>query len=92
VPGVENYQRDPGDRLARLLDVWEWGPVGPGLWEKGQSRLLVDSVGVFLYRQIWGVWTRTHGLSHNLINPRTHKITFKDLSTLDLLTGEWKEA
>jgi hypothetical protein len=96
VPGVENYQRDPGARLVRLLDAWEWEPVGPGLWGKGPCRLYVDSVGVFLYQVRWvtprsGYWRKTHGLSHNLIRSQTSRIVFKDLSVLDLMTGEWQE-
>jgi hypothetical protein len=91
VPGVENYQRHPGKKLERVLATYDWEQVGPGLWWKGNSRLYVDAVGVFLYRiQIGhGVrWVRTHGLAHNRIfNP--HIITFRDLSTLNLFDGEW---
>jgi len=89
VPGVENYQRDPGNKIETFLAARRWLKVGDYLWERGPSRLYVDNVGVFLYRYRDGRWIRTHGLSHNLIHPWTYMITFKDLSTLDLLTGEW---
>jgi hypothetical protein len=90
VPGVENYQRHPGKKLERVLATCEWEQVGPGLWWKGNSRLYVDAVGVFFYQHTsCHQWVRTHGLSHNLIFPRINKITFRDLSTLDLLTGEF---
>jgi hypothetical protein len=89
VPGVENYQRHPGNKLEAFLAARRWLNVGDGLWERGQSRLYVDAVGVFLFRQVNGAWTRTHGLAHNLIFPHKPEIIFRDLSTLDLLTGEW---
>ena len=92
MPGDENYQRHPGEKLSRGLHVYGWELVGDNLWEKWGSRLYVDSVGVFLYRVTWvtpksGVWRRTHGLSHNLIPHKARRITFKDLSVLDLTTG-----
>ena len=93
MPGDENCQRHPGNKLERVLATYGWEQVGDDLWQKGQSRLYVDGVGVFLYRVTWvtpksGVWRRTHGLSHNLIPQRARRIVFKDMSTLDLLTGE----
>jgi hypothetical protein len=69
------------------LKAGRW--VEPGLWEKGQSRLLVDEIGIFLYQFKNGTWVRTHGLSHDLIFPRKREIIFTDGSKLDLLTGEW---
>ena len=92
MPGDENYQRHPGKKLERVLAAYGWEQVGDDLWEKGQSRLYVDSVGVFLYRVTYvtpksGYWNKTHGLSHNLIPHRARRITFKDLSVLDLTTG-----
>lgn len=42
VPGVENYHKHPGNKLEGLLAVCLWKKVGHGLWEKGQSRILVD--------------------------------------------------
>ena len=92
VPGDENYQRHPDKKLERMLAAYGWEQVGDDLWWKGSSRLYVDAVGVFLYRIEIGfgvIWRRTHGLSHNLIPHRARRITFKDMSTLDLLTGEW---
>ena len=93
MPGDENYQRHPGKKLERVLAAYGWEQVGDDLWEKGQSRLYVDSVGVFLYRVTYVTpksryWNKTHGLSHNLIPHRARRIVFKDMSTLDLLTGE----
>ena len=94
MPGIENYQRHPGKKLERVLAACGWEQVGDGLWWKESSRLYVDMVGVFLYRiQIgFGVtWRRTHGLSHNLIPHKARRITFKDLSVLDLVTGDLLE-
>jgi hypothetical protein len=90
VPGVENYQRHPGKNLERVLATCDWKEVSPGLWWKGNSRLYVDAVGVFLYRQTNGAWAKTRGLSHNRIFLlKSWQITFLDKSTLNLLDGEW---
>lgn len=96
MPGVEDYHKYPGRKLETALDLWGWKRIDDGLWEKGQSRLYVDHVGVFLYRVKWvtpksGWWRKTHGLAHNRIFPNDRLITFRDLSTLNLLTGEWNE-
>ena len=94
MPGDENYQRHPGKKFEKVLAACGWEQVGDGLWEnpppgKGRHRLYVDNIGIFFYRLIDGQWVKTHGLSHNLIRHRARFIAFGDMSTLDLLTGEW---
>lgn len=92
MPGVEDYHKYPGRKLERVLTTCSWKQVGDGLWEKGQSRLYVDGVGVFLYRQMNGAWVKTHGLAHNRIFLlKSWKITFLDKSTLNRFDGEWSE-
>ena len=66
----ENYARDPRKGLVKTLLAAGWanGAIGyDDFWQKGNCRLLIDSVGVFLFQLRDGRWTRTHGLSHNLI-------------------------
>ncbi len=98
----ENYQKDPGSRLEKVLHACHWERVpdrfyfdisrwDSGLWEKGQSRLLVDLVGIFLYQFKDNRWVRTRGLAHYRIFPRKHEIIFIGGSRLDLKTGEWGE-
>lgn len=91
MPGVENYHKHPGQKLEDVLEACLWVKVGRGLWEKGQSRLYVDNVGIFLYRFLGGAWVRTHGLAHNRIFPHARVIVFKDLSTLNLVSAELLE-
>jgi hypothetical protein len=97
---VSINQKNPGRKLEKFLEVHQWERVTDrfyletsrwqrfesGLWEKGRSRLLVDNIGVFLYRLKNGAWVRTQGLSHDLVSQE--EIVFQDGSTLDLLTGE----
>ena len=64
----ENYARDPRKGIVRALVAAGWEDVDDGLWQKGDKRLLVDSVGVFLFQFEGGRWTRMAGLSHNLIS------------------------
>lgn len=66
----ENYARDPGKRVVKALVAAGWDDVGDSdnLWQKGDKRLLVDSVGVFLFELKDGWWTRIAGLSHNFIS------------------------
>ena len=87
MPGDENCQRHPGTKLERVLATYGWEQVGDDLWQKRESRLYVDSVGCFLYKLHSSGWLRVAGLSHNLISHRARRITFKDLSVLDLTTG-----
>ena len=87
----ENYERDQGLALEKVLQACDWQLVRngePRLWEMGRSRILVDHIGIFLYRNLGGNWVRTAGLSHNYINHlRAHILVFNDF-TLDLYTGE----
>jgi hypothetical protein len=82
------FIKDPGGKLEKVLERLDWERVEPGLWEKDRSRLLVDNIGIFLYRLKSGAWVRTYGLAHDLISPRTHEIVFLDGSRLDLETGD----
>lgn len=66
----ETYCRAPEKRLDRVLDAAGWESVGPGLWQKDQKRIAVDAVGIFLFKLDGDHWTRTHGLTHNLISKR----------------------
>jgi hypothetical protein len=67
VANNENYQSNPDKALEKVLRECEWERVGPGLWQKGKTRFLVDDVGIFVYRLLSGLWVRTAGLSHDLI-------------------------
>jgi hypothetical protein len=81
VANNENYQKSPDKGLEKVLQVCEWERMGPGLWEKGRSRLMVDNVGLFLYRLLAGAWVRSAGLSHDLIQVshlRERVIYFQD--------------
>lgn len=66
----ENYARDPRKGIFKALMAAGWDDVGDGddLWQKGDKRLLIDSVGVFLFQLKDGRWARIAGLSHNLIS------------------------
>ena len=64
----ENYARDPRKGIVKALVAAKWDDMGDDLWQKGDKRLLVDSVGVFLFQLKDGWWTRIAGLSHNLIS------------------------
>jgi hypothetical protein len=66
----ENYVRDPRKGLVKALLAADWinRPIGhDDFWQKGSYRILIDSIGVFLFQSKDGRWTRTHGLSYNLI-------------------------
>jgi hypothetical protein len=98
VTGPKWQQERPGAKLERMLAACGWRRVvrcgqslEGDLWEKWQSRLLVDWVGVFLYRRQNGVWYRTHGLGHGRIRPANRYIVFMDNSILNLVSGEWNE-
>ena len=79
----ENYARDPRKGIVRALVAAGWEDVDDGLWQKGDKRLLVDSVGVFLFQLKDGWWTRIAGLSHNLIS-------YQDLAGNYLhFSGQW---
>ena len=85
----ENYARDPRKGIVKALVAAGWDDVGGGLWQKGDKRLLVDSVGVFLFQLKDGWWIRIAGLSHNLISYQDlagNYLYFRNY-TLNLLTG-----
>ena len=85
----ENYARDPRKGIVRALVAAGWEDVDDGLWQKGDKRLLVDSVGVFLFQLKDGWWARIAGLSHNLISHKhlvDRRLYFPD-HKLNLLTG-----
>jgi hypothetical protein len=88
----ENYETVPGEALEKVLESCRWCRVRGGerrLWEMGRSRILVDEIGIFLYRDFGGqVWVRTAGLSHNRIRHLRKRFLQFDGFTIDLLTGE----
>ena len=89
MPNNEVYQKDPARDLEEVLRDCFWNKVAPGLWEKSRSRLLVDHIGIFLYRLLAGWWVRTAGLSHNrikVLHLRERVIRFDDFE-IDLITG-----
>jgi len=46
----ENYARDPRKEIVKALMAAGWDDMGDDLWQKSDKRLLVDSVGVFLFQ------------------------------------------
>ena len=88
----ENYEENPGEVLEKWLAVCHWARVmggEPRCWQLGRSRILVDEIGIFLYRDFGGqVWVRTAGLSHNRIRHLKKRLIQFDGFTIDLLTGE----
>ncbi len=85
----ENYEKDSRQKLIDLLNKFGWQGRGRGIWEKVDVRLLVDDVGVFLYRWLGHRWVRTHGRAHaskwRVISHRA--IVFSDFAKLDLEDG-----
>lgn len=85
----ENYSRDPKDALEKVLEKCQWERIGPDLWEKSRSRLLIDHIGIFLFRAIGKVWVRTYGLSHTHINHLAERVIWFDkVVSINLETGE----
>lgn len=87
----ENYERDQGVALEKVLETCGWRRVRngePRLWEMGRSRILVDHIGIFLYRNLGGNWARVAGLSHNRTNHLRECVMAFDDFTLDLYTGQ----
>jgi hypothetical protein len=85
--GRDLNKSDPARDLAKILAECQWHPLPGGLWQKGETALCVDGIGIFLYCQR----VRTHGLSHNRIQARDLKnrlIQFRDGQRLNLETGE----
>lgn len=85
----ENYEKDPRWKLSALLIDCGWQKVEGGVWEKGNVRLLVDGVGVFLFRWLRSRWVRTHGLSHTSMwrIVHTREMAFSDGAKLNLEYG-----
>lgn len=87
----ESYELHPGDALEKAIEACHWRRVRggePRLWELCQSRILVDHIGIFIYRKIGGSWVRIAGLSHNHIRHLPDRlIKFNDF-TMDLMTGQ----
>ena len=88
MPNSENYEKYPGSKLIALLVKCDW-LRGQGFWEKGNVRLLVDQVGIFLFRWLGSKWVRTHGLAYASMwrAPRTLEMVFLDGSKLNLEYG-----
>ena len=87
----ENYERDQGEMLEKVLENCGWRRIRggePRLWGKGRSRILVDHIGIFLYRYLGVNWVRIAGLSHNRINRLRECVMVFNNFTLDLYTGE----
>jgi len=74
----ENYEKNPREKLAALLNSYGWEGQGWDTWEKGDVRLLVDEVGVFLFRWLGSRWVRTHGLAHASMKLSTRQMLFMD--------------
>jgi hypothetical protein len=64
VAGNEDHRKNPSRNLIEALVECGWQYVGPGLWEKQDCRLFVDSIGCFLYQLQDDGWRRLAGLSH----------------------------
>lgn len=88
MPNNENYAKNPQKKLTALLIECGWLKER-GFWEKGDFRLLVDEVGIFLFRWQAGRWVRTHGLAHVSMRnlDTTRKMVFSDRSSLCLESG-----
>ena len=85
----ESYEAEPGEYLEKILEGCAWCRVESRTWEMGRSRILVDEIGIFLYRDFGGrVWVRTAGLSHNRIRHLKKRFIQFNEFTIDLLTGE----
>ena len=93
MPNNENYAKNPQKKLIALLNECGWLQVG-GFWEKGSSRLLVDEIGIFLFRWRAKRWARTHGLAHTSMRnlDTTKKMVFSDKSSLSLESGLFSAA
>lgn len=89
MPNSENYERDPRKKLIALLNSFGWEGQGWDTWEKGDARLLVDEVGVFLFRWLGSRWVRTHGLAHVSMRKvaYTREMVFIDGAKLSLEYG-----
>jgi len=83
----ENYEKNPREKLVVLLNSFGWEGQGWSTWEKGDIRLLVDEVGVFLFRWIGSRWVRTHGLAHASLKLSTRQMLFMDGAKLSLEYG-----
>jgi hypothetical protein len=86
----ENYEKDPRQKLSALLNKCGWREVTQGLWEKHDLRVLVDDMGLFLFRWLRSRWVRTHGLVHPTRETKT--LVFTDGARLNLETGEFTGA
>jgi hypothetical protein len=87
----ENYEQNQGRVLERVLETCHWMRVRGKelrLWEMGRSRILVDHIGIFFYRNLGGSWVRTAGLAHNRICHLPDRFIKFDDFTIDLLTGD----
>ena len=85
MPNNENYEKCPSSKLTALLSEFGWEEVEKNVWEK-DVRLLVDTVGIFLFRWLKSEWVRTHGLAHASLCriARTREIIFADGAKLNL--------
>ena len=93
MPNNENYAKNPQKKLTALLNECGWLQER-GFWEKGSSRLLVDEVGIFLFRCRAGSWKRIHGLAHASMRnvATTRQIAFFNKSSLSLESGMFSAA
>jgi hypothetical protein len=86
----ENYMKNPSKKLIEVLRACHWEAIKQGLWAKGQHRMLVDGMGIFLYRFRKGQWVRVQGLSFCDFKPQfltEQYIQFTDNSKLNLAGG-----
>ncbi len=82
----ENYEKDSRQKFVALLDDCGWQKRGAGFWEKGNLCLLVDEVGIFLFRWLRKRWVRTHGRAHASMWRAIHTkmIIFSDGAKLNI--------
>lgn len=93
MPNSENYTKNPQKKLAAVISECGW-LEGNGFWEKGNFRLLIDEVGIFLFRWQAGRWVRIRGLAHVSMRnlDSTRKMVFPDRSSLCLEKGLFSAA
>jgi hypothetical protein len=93
MPNNENYKKNPLIKLTFLLIECGWLQK-KGFWEKENFRLLIDEIGIFLFRYQAEGWVRTRGLAFASMRQleTTRKLVFSDRSSLCLESGLFSAA
>jgi hypothetical protein len=93
MPNNENYAKNPYLKLTALLKKCGWLRIRE-FWEKESCRLLVDEVGIFLFRWQTDRWVRSHGLAYVSMRnlAATRRMVFADQSSLCLESGSFSPA